>query len=173
MTSSGLEQRVGPALVPKSSPLAHVGGAMNAVLLRGDFVGDLMLEGHGAGGMPTASAVVADIMDIARGARLPVFGVPAAQLAKARTATIATEAGYYMRLQALDKPGVVADISAILRDEAISIASLIQHGTAVAGSVPVVITTHHAPREAMRRVMRKIAALPTIAERPCLMPIED
>ena len=102
-----------------------------------------------------------------------MFGIAAGQLKAPATAATPQEARYYMRLQALDKPGVVADISAILRDEAISIASLIQHGTSATQSVPVVLTTHHAKAEAMKRAIHKIAELPTIVERPCLIHIED
>ena len=103
-SDAGIEQRVGPCLVPQNSPLAGVQGAMNAVLMRGDFVGDLMLEGAGAGAEPTASAVVADIIDIARGARLPAFGIPAAGLRALKPAQTACAAKHYLRLQVMDKP---------------------------------------------------------------------
>lgn len=169
----GIEQRVGPCLVPVSSPLATVSGAMNAVLLRGDFVGDITLEGQGAGAEPTASAVVADIIDLARGGSLPTFGVPAGQLKKPGSVPIGGTTRFYMRMQVLDKPGVVADISAILRDEEISIESLIQRGRADKGTVPVVMTAHEAKADAMRRAADKIARLPVVKEPPCLMPIED
>lgn len=172
LTPSGLEQRVGPSLVPETSPLAQINGALNAVLLRGDFVGDLMLAGQGAGAEPTASAVVADLVDRARGHKVPVFGIPAGHLQK-RPTVAAQGARYYMRLQVMDKPGVVADISAILRDDAISIESLLQRGKSVTQSVPVVITTHEAASEPMRRAVEKMARLSTVVEKPCLMQIED
>jgi homoserine dehydrogenase len=172
-TDHGVQQQVGPCLVPKSSSLAHVQGAMNAVLAHGDFVGDLVLEGAGAGAEPTASAVVADIIDIARSQPIPVFGVPASILAKmSRSASTATTK-YYLRLQVMDKPGVVADIATILRDEAISIESLLQHGVSVTESVPVVITTHPVSTSAMRRAIEKIARLTVITAPPCLMRIEE
>lgn len=173
LTSAGLEQHVGPTLVPQTSPLAQIDGALNAVLVRGDFAGDLMLEGAGAGAEPTASAVVADIIDLARGHRVPAFGVPAAQLKKLTPAHATYTARYYMRMQVMDKPGVVADISAILRDEAISIESLLQRGKSATESVPVVITTHGANAKSMRKAVDKIAGLATIVERPCLLQIED
>ncbi|MFY9287150.1 MAG: homoserine dehydrogenase [Alphaproteobacteria bacterium] len=172
MTEKGLEQRVGPCLVPKKMPLAHVSGALNAVLTRGDFVGDIMLEGAGAGAEPTASAVVADIMDLARGMKYPVFGVPVAQLKKAQPVRDGAKARHYTRLQVMDKPGVVADISAILRDEAISIESLLQRGK-TENSVPVVMITHESSVTAIRKAIEKIAQLKTTFEPPCLMQIED
>ena len=157
LTDGKLEQRVGPALVPKSLPLAQVSGALNAVLVNGDFAGDLMLEGQGAGAEPTASAVVADIIDLARGDFAPAFGIPAAQLKKLALRPARHKARYYMRLHVTDKPGVVADISAILRDEHISIESLLQRGRSATDSVPVVMTTHearcrrHPPRRRQNR----------------------
>jgi homoserine dehydrogenase len=169
----GVEQRVGPCLVPAEQPLAGVGGAMNAVLLRGDFVGDILLEGAGAGSEPTASAVVADIMDLARGTRIPAFGIPAAGLARLKPVPSAFKAKYYLRLQVMDKPGVVADIAAILRDEAISIQSFIQHGSSATESVAVVITTHAADAAAMRRAAGTIARLAVAAAPPCVLRIED
>jgi len=172
LTAEGLEQRVGPSLVMETSPLAQMDGVLNAVLLRGDFVGDLMLAGQGAGAEPTASAVVADLMDRARGLSVKTFGVPVAHLKKF-PAVEAHEARYYLRLQVMDKPGVVADISAILRDDAISIESLLQRGKSATQSVPVVMTTHAAEWGAMRRAVEKIQQLPTIVEKPCLMRIED
>lgn len=171
--SQGLEQRVGVSLVAKTSPLAEVDGVLNAVLLRGDFIGELTLEGRGAGAEPTASAVVADIIDLARGHRIPAFGVKSGHLQKLSVAKNIQPARYYVRLQVMDKPGVVADISAILRDEAISIESLLQRGKSATQSVPVVITTHEADGDAMRRAIKKIAGLGTIVEPPCVMPIED
>lgn len=173
MSDGGIEQRVGPCLVPLNSPLAQVEDAMNAVLLRGDFAGDVMLEGAGAGAEPTASAVVADIIDLARGIRLSAFGVPAAALTRLKPAAATLAAHHYMRLQVMDKPGVVADIAAILRDEAISIESLLQQGSSATESVPLVITTHDAEALAMRRAVDKIAKLKVIAAPPCVLRIED
>jgi homoserine dehydrogenase len=172
LVESGLEQRVGPSLVPKTLPLAQVGGALNAVLLRGDFAGDLMLQGQGAGADPTASAVVADLIDITRGNFTPAFGMPAGQLKRLNPAQNTAKSRYYMRLQVVDKPGVVADISAVLRDEAISIESLLQRRRSQK-DVPVVITTHAAPANAMRRAVDKITGLKTVTEPPCLLPIEE
>lgn len=168
-----LEQRVAPAMVPKSLPLAQVSGALNAVMVKGDFAGDLMLEGQGAGGAPTASSVVSDIIDIARVNFAPAFGVPGSKLRKLTVSRVPeAQQRYYMRMQVVDKPGVVADISAILRDEAISIESLLQRGRST-DSVPVVITTHETRADAIARAAEKIAKVGTVVERPCLLPIEE
>ena len=171
--SGGIEQRVSPCLVPHQTPLAKVNGVMNGILLRGDFVGDVLLQGQGAGAEPTASAVIADICDIARGTRVPAFGLSATKLTKLKPAPAAQEARHYLRLQVMDKPGVVADIAAILRDEAISIESFIQHGNSATESVPLVITTHGIDVTAMKRAVDKITKLDVIAKPPCVLRIED
>jgi homoserine dehydrogenase len=172
LTGSGIAQRVAPALVANHLPLAQVNGALNAVLIQATSVGSLALQGPGAGASPTANAVIADIIDIARGHRTSAFSTPQAQLKKLKPA--AAPAGrYYIRLQVMDKPGVVADIAAILRDEAISIESLLQRATSQTNSVPVVITTHAAEDAAMRRAAEKMAKLPAVSEKPCLLQIED
>lgn len=168
----GIEQRVGPCLVPVESPLAKVDGAMNAIVLQGDFVGDLMLQGAGAGADPTASAVVADIVDVVCGARNPSFGIDTPRMTTLKSAKAAFTR-HYLRLQVMDKPGVVADIAAILRDEAISIESFIQHGKSANESVPVVITAHAADTAAMRNAAQKMAKLAVVAAPPCVMRIED
>jgi homoserine dehydrogenase len=173
LRTDGVEQRVAPCLVPLDSPLAQVKNAMNAVLLHGDFVGDIMLQGAGAGAEPTASAVVADIIDLARGFHAPAFGVPVARLVQLKPAKMAFAARHYLRLQVMDKPGVVADIAAILRDAAISIESFIQHGNSTTESVPVVITTHDADTESMARAVGMIAKVEAVAAPPCVMRIEE
>lgn len=173
MTENGLEQRVGPSLVPKVLSLAHADGALNAVMMRNKYGGDVVLQGEGAGAEPAASSVLADVIDLARGLSLPVFGIPAAQLKKSLAPeSDAAKSRFYMRLQAMDKPGVVADISAVLRDERISIESLLQHGRSQA-DVPVVIVTHATWAAAIRAAADKIARLPAIVEQPCLLRIED
>ena len=171
-TENGIEQRVGPSLVPEQSPLAGVGGALNSILMRGKQVGPIMLEGQGAGGNPTANAVVADLMDIARGSKIYAFSVPAARL-NILTAGKALPTRYYMRLQVKDRLGVVADVASIMRDEALSFESLIQRGKSQMESVSVIITTHASDVDAMRRAVDKIGSLPVVMERPCLIPMED
>lgn len=120
----GIEQRVHPCMIPKNAAIASADGVNNAVVADGDFVDKVNFVGRGAGGGPTASAVVADLLDIARGHRTPVFGVPARSLAPARPRSIEQRFGaYYLRLMVIDRPGVIADIAAILRDETVSLES--------------------------------------------------
>jgi len=118
--------------------------------------------------------VVSDIIDDARCNMPFAFGVSAAALKKFAPAGIAQNAGrYHIRLQVVDKPGVVADISAILRDEAISMEALIQRSRSMDEPGPVVIVTHETNAEAMRRVFEKLASVKTVIEKPCVMPIEE
>ncbi len=169
----GVEQRVHPCLVAKDTPIAAVEGAFNGVVAEGDFVGTYMAEGAGAGAGPTASAVVADLMDIARGAVLPAFGVPAGSLARLATLPIERHRGsHYIRLMVLDQPGVIADIAAALRDEAISVEAMFQHGRAPDEMVPVVITTHDTEDAAMTRALARIGALEAVVEPPMRIRIE-
>jgi len=164
-TPHGIEQRVHPALVPLSHPIAHVDGVFNAVVAEGDFVGRTVFEGRGAGEGPTASAVVADLIDVAAGRRVPAFGVPASSLAKQPLAPMDRHVGpYYLRLTVYDRPGVIADIAAVLRDEAVSIESLLQRGRAE--TVPVVMLVHETEEARMRRAVEKIAALKAVTEPP-------
>jgi len=171
-TSEGIVQRVGPALIPEEWTLANVDGALNSVSIRGRTLGPLTLEGKGAGGEPTANAVTSDILDIARGTRIPAFSVPAESLTNIEVGRMPA-CRYYMRLQVQDRPGVVADISAIMRDEALSFESLIQRGKSKMESVPVIITTHAGDFDSMHRAAKKIAKIQTVMEYPCLIPIEE
>jgi homoserine dehydrogenase len=172
MGDTGLEQSVGPALVPMTSPLSQVEGALNAVQLQTSHTGHIMLQGPGAGSDATASAVVADLIDLARGNRAPAFGVPVAQLTKVNPGP-AHKSRYYVRLQVMDKPGVGADIMTILRDEGLSMETILQRAQSATESVPVVLTVYEADAEAMRRALDKIARLATVVEKPCLLRIED
>ncbi len=157
----GVEQRVHPTLVPKGSPVSDTDGVFNAVVIKGDFVGDLMLEGRGAGGYPTASAVISDVVDIARGNVRPVFGVPATSLKRfVQAPQKAHEGGYYVALQLLDKPGAVASIARILADEKISIESIVQRGTSAKdearATAPFILITHNTLEASIRKAMAKI-----------------
>jgi len=173
-TAEGIEQRVHPCMVPAEGPIAHVDGVFNAAVVEGDFVDATTYVGRGAGAGPTASAVVADVVDIARGVRLPMFNVPAADLVDSPAATIEQRHGaYYIRLMVIDRPGVIADVSAILRDEDISLGSLIQRGRDPEMNVPVVMTTHEADEASMRRALGRIAALEAVTEEPVTIRIEE
>jgi homoserine dehydrogenase len=172
-TPDGIEQRVYPCMVRMDAPLAHVEGVFNAVVAEGDAVGTSVLQGRGAGAGPTASAVISDIADIARGTILPVFSMPASQLVKAKTVSIENRVGpYYVRLMVLDRPGVIADVSAALRDEQVSVEALLQRGRSAEGSVPVVLTLHETQEAAMQRALSRIAELDTVVEPPCMIRIE-
>ncbi len=169
----GVEQRVHPSMVPESGAIAHIDGVFNAVVVDGDAAGVTTLVGAGAGAGPTASAVVADLADIARGVRLPMFATPGPDLVPRPAVAVDRRHGaYYVRLMVIDQPGVMADISAILRDEAISVGSLLQRGRDPGETVPVVMTTHEAPESSMRRACGRIAALASVTEPPLTIRIE-
>jgi homoserine dehydrogenase len=132
-----------------------------------------MMEGRGAGAGPTASAVVADLIDIARGARMPTFGVPASRLQALEPVPMERRHGaYYLRLMVVDQPGVIADVAAHMRDHAISVESLLQRGRSKSAAVPVVITTHETDEAAMVHALGAIAALPSVLEPPRMIRIE-
>jgi homoserine dehydrogenase len=173
-TPRGIEQRVHPCMIPAASALARVDGVFNAVMVDGDFAGNTVYVGRGAGEGPTASAVVADLVDLARGFRAPAFGVPAGKLAKLEAAPLAEHRGrYYIRLMVRDQPGVIADVSAALRDERVSLESMLQRGRSTTEAVPVVLTTHETVEAAMLRAVDRIAALGSVIEPPCLIRIEE
>jgi len=173
LTRHGLEQRVHPCMVSLETPLAHVEGVLNAVVAKGDFVETTEYEGRGAGAGPTASAVVADLMDIAIGRRTPTFGVPASELKAAPRAPMERHTGaYYIRLMVVDRPGVIADVAAALRDQAVSMEAMIQRARAPDEPVPVVLTTHETEEARMTRALSEIARLDTVREPPRMIRIE-
>jgi homoserine dehydrogenase len=174
LTEEGLEQRVHPCMVARSTPIAAVEGVYNAVVAEGDFVGRVVLEGRGAGALPTASAVAADLVDIAAGRHIAPLGVPTANLRALPGVPIERHQGaYYIRLMVVDQPGVIADVAAALRDEQVSMESMIQRGRAPGEAVPVVLTTHVTVEAAMRRALEKIGTLDTVLEPPHMIRIED
>ena len=145
MTGRGLEQRMTPCLVPADSPLGQLQGGTNMVVLEGDSVGQIVLRGPGAGEGPTASAVMGDVMDIARGFRLPTFGRPATSLVAAVPAKSATPAPYYLRMTLLDKPGALAKVATCLGEAGISIDQMRQiNQPGEDDNATVLIVTHKA-----------------------------
>jgi homoserine dehydrogenase len=166
-TDGGVSTAVYPAMVPMSLPLAHVDGVFNAVVTESDFAGRTVMEGRGAGAYPTASAVVADLVDIARGAKGPVFGVAADALAPiAPLPPAQRRGGCYIRLTVKDEPGVLADIAGALRDEHISMEQVLQRTRAPSSTVPVVLLLHETDEGSLKRAIDRIAALPSVSERP-------
>ncbi len=172
-SEAGIEARVHPCMIPQSSPLARVDGVFNAVVAEGDFVGRVMLEGRGAGAGPTASAVVADLIDLARGRLTPVWGAQSGQLSDAPSVPMTSHVGcYYLRLMVVDRPGVIADVTAALRDAGISLESMLQRGRSPGEAVPVVLVTHETRESAMRDALGRIGALDTVLEDPAVIRIE-
>ena len=167
----GVEARVHPCMVRAESPLARVDGVFNAVVAEGDAVGRIMLEGRGAGAGPTASAVVADLIDLARNRLTPIWGQDAPS--DDPVVPMAEHLGaYFLRLMVVDRPGVIADVTAILRDHGVSLESMLQHGRSPAASVAVVLVTHEVREHAMRAALDQIAALDAVLETPALIRIE-
>jgi homoserine dehydrogenase len=171
--SGRLHQRVQPCLVSRSHPLAAVDGATNAVVVEGNFVGRLLFQGAGAGDGPTASAVVADLIDIARGDAGAPFSVPVSQLEALEPADPGHRQGRaYMRLTVADRPGVLAEITAAMRDAGVSIESLIQQGQPEAGGeVLVAIVTHGGPERNVSAVLKLLEGSASLAEPPLVMPL--
>lgn len=173
----GIEQRVHPTLIRKGSPVADTDGVFNAVVVKGDFVGDLMLEGRGAGAHPTASAVLSDIVDIARGNLRPAFGVPAKELKKFKPAPQrAHEGGFYVALDLHDRPGAVAAIATILANEKISIESIVQRGKidreAARATAQFILITHDTMEPSIRKAVERIEKDGHVAGTPRVIRIE-
>ncbi len=175
-TEHGIEQRVHPTMVPKSSAIAQVMGVTNAVTIDADAVHELTLVGPGAGGAATASAVVADISDIAKGVRSAPFGLPCAALATPTRGEMQRhEGGYYIRLSVHDRPGAMAAIAARVAERGISLESIVQRarrGDSKGGPVPVVLITYATTERLVREALDAIAAGGLVAERPQMIRIE-
>lgn len=173
-TPHGIEQRVHPCMVPKAAPIAAVDGVFNAVVAQGDFVDRVLFVGRGAGAGPTASAVVADLIDVARGRSTPTFGVPAAKLTQAAPSPMAERRGsYYVRLMVVDRPGVIAEVAAAMRDQNVSMEQFLQRGRSPGEAVPVVLTTHETNEAAMQRALKTIGDQQTVVEPPRMIRIEQ
>jgi len=171
LTGRGLEQRMSPCLVPDTSPLGQLEGGTNMCVLEGDAVEQIVLRGPGAGEGPTASAVMGDVMDIARGFRMPVFGRPAAGLTKAKPAQAVTPAPYYLRMALEDKPGAMAKIATVLGENGVSIDRMrqYQHDGSTA---PVLIVTHKVTRNDLDHALGAMAKLDVMKETPVALRIE-
>lgn len=174
ISGEGISQRVHPCMVPEASPMAHVDGAFNAVLADGDFVGRTVFEGPGAGAGPTASAVVGDLVDIARGLKIAPFGIRSSDLVARRAVSIEDRYGaYYLRLEVLDQSGVLADVAAHLRDHDVSIESVLQRGRDPGEPVSVIMTTHETVEAALAAALKSISAFDAVVDPPCMIRIEN
>ncbi len=179
-TPKGIEQRVHPTMVRKDSSIAQVMGVTNAVTIDAEGINPLTLVGPGAGGAATASAVLSDIADIARGARTAPFGRPTARLTSVRKAPMQRhEGGYYIRLLARDKPGTVATIAHRLAQQEISLESIVQHNDPAPagsrkkpGSVPVILITYATSEDAVRKALAAVGRDRVISGRPQVIRIE-
>ncbi|HAK63803.1 MAG: homoserine dehydrogenase [Pseudomonadota bacterium] len=172
-TAHGVEQRVHPCMVPLGTPIAEVSGVTNAVVAVGNYAGQSVFEGPGAGAGPTASAVIADIIDIARKKILPPFAAPFSRLERLAPSPMELRHGaYYVRLTVVDQPGVMAGITAIMAEHGVSIDSIIQRARAPGEGVPVVIITHETEEADMNRVLAQLAALKQMREPPVRIRIE-
>lgn len=171
LTGRGLEQRMSPCLVPDTSPLGQLQGGTNMIVLEGDAVGQIVLRGPGAGEGPTASAIIGDVMDIARGLRISTFGQPAITLRKARPARAAVPAPYYLRLQLLDKPGALAKVAHALGEAGISIDRMRQYGHDDTAA-PVLIVTHKTTRTALDEAMVAFKSTGVVTGDPVAIRIE-
>ena len=174
---AGIELRVHPTLIPADSLLANVDGVLNAVCLHGDAAGQTVYSGAGAGRLPTASAVVADLVDIARqgAVHLPPLGVPVGALqALPVLAPAEVSCAWYLRLTAEDRPGVLSQLSNCLGAEGISIEALIQKPPrGGAKTVPLVVLTDGAREDALRRAVDAITALDVVVDSPHCIRCEE
>ena len=175
-----IEARVHPTMLKESAMLANVDGVFNAIYVTGDAVGSTMFYGRGAGMMPTGSAVVSDIADIARNIikkshqRVPPLGCSEGCIKDAKVKDISeTVNHYYIRFSAMDKPGVLSKISGILGENNISISSMIQKGRQVGGSVPIVMMTHEAKEKDVRKALDEIDRLPVVHDKTVFIRIEE
>ena len=175
--AAGIEVRVHPTLIPESKQLATVDGVLNAVMVTGSAVGELVLVGPGAGGPATASSVCADIVDIARSplGSGPALGLPAASLTA--TALIASDdiaSEWYVRLTVADRPGVMSNITQTLADRDISIESLVQKAPLSGQSeVPIVLLTHQTPGSVISEAIEEITGLPDVQSDYALLRVES
>ena len=175
-----VEARVHPTMIPFDNLLTHINGTVNALTVTGDAIGDILLSGHGAGMMPTASAIVSDIVDIVRNIlsgtsqRIPSLSYQRENIRKIPILPIDDlVTHYYFRFSALDRPGVLSSIAGILGQYDISIQSVHQKGRKTNGSVPVVMLSHRIRESDVKKALGAISALEVVTDEPVLIRIED
>ena len=175
-TSKNIEQRVHPTLVPKNSILSSVDGVYNVILVKGNFVGNSIFIGQGAGSHPTASAIISDIIDLARGSKLPCFGRKLKELERTSTAKIENHVGaYYVRLMVKDKPGVFAKITNILKKKKISLKSVIQHDSRDENikEIPIIFTTYDVKEKTFMDAVNAMKKISDIIKDPVVLRVEQ
>ncbi len=175
-----IEARVHPTMIPDDNQLSMISGTLNAITITGDAIGDVLLCGHGAGRLPTASAVISDVVDIARNImagiarRIPVLSYQPEHIRNIPVMPIdELYTHYYLRLAALDKPGVLSIIAGVLGKHGIGIKSVHQKGRQIAGAVPIVMLTHHARELNIKNATAEISALEVVKGEPVVIRIED
>jgi homoserine dehydrogenase len=168
-----VDQRVQPAMVKLATPLADVEGPFNAVVAHAGEAGPFFFEGRGAGEAPTAGAVIADLVDIARGSLGAPFGRPAKTLMPNDEPPGPRSCAFYLRFEVRDVPGVLAEIARRLAESEVSIESMIQRGRAHGGQVAIVMITHECVETAVEKALKAIAASDKVLAKPCMIPMES
>ncbi len=171
MNDDGLEQRMQPCLVPESSPFGQLAGVTNMVAFEGDFVGQTVFQGPGAGEGPTASAILGDVIDVARGLVIPAFGQPATTLKKAARSKTGASAPFYVRLMLEDRPGALAEVATILGENGISIDRMRQlsHQN---NQAPVILVTHACERAVLDKALSATQGADAVLSAPIALRIE-
>lgn len=180
-TENGVEQNVYPTLIPKEAAIARVDGVLNAVMVEGDAVGEVMLVGPGAGGNATASAVVGDILDICYGDPLPVYGYPHSEMTPYKPLLDSEhQGGFYVRLSVKDEAGVFADIANAMSKEGISLKSIMQNVASVTPTLQrnenmqdIVLLTHNTTRKKLAEALEQVAKTGCFIDQPQILHIED
>ena len=174
LLGNGLQQRVRPCLVSVNVPIAQVEDVFNAVAAEAEGLGTSLSYGRGAGAGPTSSAVLSDLLDFANNRRTSFLGAADSELVARPVQELQKLSGpYYLRLQVYDRPGVLADLTAVFRDKGVSVEALLQRGRNPDGTVPVVLTTHEASEEAIQKSVAEVEKLENVVEKPCILPIEN
>ncbi len=174
LLGNGLQQRVRPCLVPVNIPIAQVEDVFNAVAAEAEGLGTSLSYGRGAGAGPTSSAVLSDLLDFANNRRTSFLGTADSELVVRPIQELQNLSGsYYLRLQVYDRPGVLADLTAVFRDKGVSVEALLQRGRNPDGTVPVVLTTHETTEEAIQKSVAEFEKLENVVEKPCILPIEN
>ena len=174
LLGNGLQQRVRPCLVPVNVPIAQVEDVFNAVAAEAEGLGTSLSYGRGAGAGPTSSAVLSDLLDFANNRRTSFLGTADSELVARPVQELQKLSGsYYLRLQVYDRPGVLADLTAVFRDKGVSVEALLQRGRNPDGTVPVVLTTHETSEAAIQKSVAEFEKLENVVENPCILPIEN